>query len=144
MRTYTFRDGTVIPEGTTVAVAQTATHRDEAYYQNASDFDAFRFLRLRETAAGKQREDVDDAQGEGGDWRHRLTGTGLGFLPFGGGRHACPGRFFAALELKCMMAYVLLRYDVKMADEGIRPRDQWFGPLCIPGGHANVLFRRRA
>ena len=35
-------------------------------------------------------------------------------MSFGFGRHACPGRFFAANEMKLIMARLLLDYDIKM------------------------------
>jgi len=143
MRTYTFRDGTVVPEGATLSAAQTAVHTDSSYYPEASDFDGFRFYHHRVSAAGeKEGEEAADVNAEE-DWRYRLTGTGLGYLAFGGGRHVCTGRFFAALELKSMMALVLLKYEVKMAQEGIRPTNQWFGPHCVPSNSAEVMFKRR-
>ena len=43
-----------------------------------------------------------------------------------------PGRFFAALELKCMLALTLLKYDVRMAEEGVRPADEWYGLASVP------------
>ena len=49
----------------------------------------------------------------------------------------------AALELKTMLALVLLRYDVKMAQEGVRPKDDWYGPASMPSNSAEVLFKRR-
>ncbi len=36
------------------------------------------------------------------------------FMAFGYGRHACPGRFFAANEIKLILANILLNYDIKM------------------------------
>ena len=57
---------------------------------------------------------------------------------------ASPGRFFAALELKCMVAYLLLNYDVKMNREGVRPPDVWLGPASIPSPSAKVDFRKCA
>lgn len=32
---------------------------------------------------------------------------------FGHGRHACPGRFFVACELKLIMAHLLRNYDMR-------------------------------
>ncbi|KAI0337447.1 cytochrome P450 [Trametopsis cervina] len=143
LKTYTFRDGTVIPEGATLSATQTAVHYDSTYYENAGQFDGFRFYRQRVSAAGEREGEELAEENKEEDWRNRLTGTGVGYLAFGGGRHVCPGRFFAALELKTMLAIVLLRYDVKMAKEGVRPEDQWFGPACIPSNSAEVLFKRR-
>ena len=59
--------------------------------------------------------------------------------------HICcsPGRFFAANELKVMLAHILLNYDVKIANGGGRPEDMWFGRYCLPNTKAEVLFRKR-
>lgn len=35
-------------------------------------------------------------------------------MSFGFGRHACPGRFFAANEIKLILARLLLDYDLRM------------------------------
>jgi hypothetical protein len=54
-----------------------------------------------------------------------------------------PGRFFASTELKGMLAYVVMTYDVKFEDEGIRPPNIWFERRCIPNMKAKMLFRAR-
>jgi hypothetical protein len=54
-----------------------------------------------------------------------------------------PGRFLASLELKSLMAYLLIHYDMKMENEGVRPADVWFGPSSEPARDVKVLFRRR-
>lgn len=41
------------------------------------------------------------------------------FLSFGHGRHACPGRFFASNEVKMLMAYVIMNYDVEFMKERV-------------------------
>ncbi len=51
-----------------------------------------------------------------------------------------PGRFFATNEVKAMLAYVLLNYDVTMANV---PSELWFGLLSIPDPTAEVMFRKR-
>ena len=53
------------------------------------------------------------------------------------------GRFFVANELKTMMAYLVLNYDVKSAEEGKRPPNLHFGPVDLPSHTAQVLFRKR-
>lgn len=53
-----------------------------------------------------------------------------------------PGRFFAVNELKAMLAYVLLTYDVKTVD-GERPEQKWFAQQCVPNPTASVMFRKR-
>lgn len=54
-----------------------------------------------------------------------------------------PGRFFAAIKLKAMLAHIVLTYDIRMEDDGVRPENQWFGLFCRPNTKAEVLFRRR-
>ena len=54
-----------------------------------------------------------------------------------------PGRFFAVNELKAMMAYLLLNYDVKMENEGVRPKDSFKGTRTYPDPVAEVLFKKR-
>lgn len=54
-----------------------------------------------------------------------------------------PGRFFAANEMKLIMAQLILMYDIKMKNEGVRPENTWSGFACRPNITAEVLFRRR-
>ena len=54
-----------------------------------------------------------------------------------------PGRFFAANELKAMMAHIVLNYDIKFEKEGVRPPNQWLGTVVLPNPTAKVLFRKR-
>lgn len=54
-----------------------------------------------------------------------------------------PGRFFAANELKAMMAHIVISYDIKFENEGIRPPNVPFSLTLIPAPTAKVLFRKR-
>ena len=58
------------------------------------------------------------------------------FLAFGHGRHACPGRFFAVHELKLLMAYIVLNYDVEFLPK--RPEGIWRSNFVVP---PNVLLK---
>ncbi|KAI5119872.1 hypothetical protein M0805_008543 [Coniferiporia weirii] len=128
---YTLSDGTFLPAGTHVACNSLAAHYDDAHYTNAHKFDGFRFADMRE-----------DGEGEGA--KHQMVSTSLEYLAFGHGRHGCPGRFFAVCEMKTMMAYLVLTYDVKLEDaEGGRPKDFEFGTSIVPNPKAKVLFRKR-
>ena len=126
---YTFADGTRIPQGTTVGVNLTQAHHDPETYENAEQFDGFRFAKMRLQQDSK---------------KYDIVATSPQFLPFGHGRHACPGRYFAACELKIMLAHIVLSYDVKMESEGVRPPDVWLALSCIPNPRGKVMFRKRA
>lgn len=60
-----------------------------------------------------------------------------------GPRHTSPGRFFAANEIKTMLAYTVLRYDMKFAVEGVRPKNQNVFLQTFPAPQVEVLFRDR-
>ena len=102
-------------------------HFDESVYKDPHKFDPLRFVKMQEQTT----RSMD------------LTSTSDEYLGFGHGRHACPGRYLAASELKLMLAYVAAHYDVKIANEGSRPADLWMMTSCMPNQTAEVLFRKR-
>ena len=59
-----------------------------------------------------------------------------------------PGRFFAANELKCLMGYILLHYDIKWSNRdflegGYFPPSEPNGIFTRPNEDAMIMFRRR-
>jgi len=124
---FTFSDGTHLPRGTYVSVPAHVIHLDESNYPDPTSFVPFRF--------------VDKAKKEGTGRKVDMTATSTDFLSFGHGRHACPGRFFAATELKLMLALIVMKYDVKL--EGPHPENLWIMTSCVPNPKGEVLFRKR-
>ncbi|KAI5459413.1 cytochrome P450 [Mariannaea sp. PMI_226] len=144
--------GWVIPQGAFVTVNLEGTHHDDDLYPEARSYDPWRYSRPREAWEDekKKREAERGANGKKSDdeVKEEARTRGLGMvttsdahLAFGHGRHACPGRFFVAHELKLIMAAILLNYDLKMIDH--RPQPQWFGGTIIPPLDACVEIRRR-
>ncbi|KAF9559724.1 cytochrome P450 [Agrocybe pediades] len=129
MKDFTFSNGVTVPAGTHVAVAVNASHMDDHVYDDPQVFKGFRFVDMRDE--------------EGENIKHQIVSLSPDYLTFGTGRHACPGRFFAANELKAMMAHILLTYDVKLAGDS-RPQNFWFQGFSSPNRKAEVLFRKRA
>jgi len=129
VKDFTFSDGTVLPKGTFINVPTYAIHHDEANYSHPNEFDGFRFSNMR--------------GGEGEGTKHQMIQPSDEYLPFGQGRHACPGRFFAVNELKAMLAWMVVTYDVKLeGDSRERPANTWFTTRCLPSS-GKVLFRKR-
>jgi hypothetical protein len=56
--------------------------------------------------------------------------------------NSSPGRFFAVNELKLMLAFILLRYDVMIKD-GKRPEATKFMNVVLPDMKAEILFKKR-
>lgn len=54
-----------------------------------------------------------------------------------------PGRFFAVNELKLMLAFILLRYDVATKD-GKLPETTKFMNFLLPDMKAEILFKKRS
>ncbi|KAH8104522.1 cytochrome P450 [Cristinia sonorae] len=125
LQPVTFSSGITIPAGVFLSAPASATHMDEDIYPNPEVFDPWRFV--------------------GAENSPSLVSTSSDFLAFGHGRHACPGRHFAAYQMKLMLAFTVLNYDIKMpaGQEGIRPKNKWIGNAILPDRTAKVLFKKR-
>ncbi|KAK5310325.1 hypothetical protein LTR93_012057 [Exophiala xenobiotica] len=98
-------DGALIPAGTLIKFPTTAMHFDPENISDPEKFDGFRFSKTRDAAG---------VQGAG----HQFAGVAKSSMNFGYGKHACPGRFFAAMEIKMILVALLLRYDIRIVGEG--------------------------
>jgi len=126
-----FSDGTTVAKGSFVAVALDAIHRNPEVYVDPDVFNPWRFVTTAD----------DDADHP----KSHLPHVSNSYLYFGGGEHACPGRFFAAMELKTMLCYLVMNYDVKMKNAGVRPPNISLGPgNALPCNKAEVMLRKRS
>lgn len=58
------------------------------------------------------------------------------------GKHACPGRFFAVNEIKVLLVYTLVNYDIKFAADAPEPKMMWFSGKTMPDMSAKVLLKK--
>jgi cytochrome P450 len=64
-------------------------------------------------------------------------------MSFGLGRHACPGRFFAANEIKLILAHMLLNFDLRMPDgQDKRYENITIAHSILPDSKKEILVRR--
>ncbi|PBK90638.1 cytochrome P450 [Armillaria gallica] len=124
---FVFSDGTVVPAGVHINVAALSTHTDEDNYEEPLEFKPWRFSE-KGTQEGK------------GIHQYYMATLSLDFVFFGNGRPACPGRFFAVNEVKALMSYVLLNFDVKLDKF---PTSVWIAETQLPNQSSKVLFRKR-
>ena len=146
LQPLTFSDGTYVPEGTIIVTPALATHTDSDNYQDPHKFDPFRYYSEKEI--------------ENSAVKHQFVTTSGDYVAFGLGKHAwwgalyipsqrfadcafSPGRFFAVNELKALMAYLLINYDIKADWEGVRPKNIYVGSTVSPDPTAKISFRRR-
>ena len=168
LKDFTFLDGTFIPKGTHVAAVAHSVHLDEKFYEDALSFKPFRFVEAREGV--NDASDAVNNQLTTTSLQYLLFGHGkhawsvpriFEYLLPEVSSHLCgcfmewcvdfidsPGRFFAANELKCLMGYILLNYDIKWSNRdflegGYAPPNEVLGPTARPDENAIIMFRRR-
>ncbi|KAI1631590.1 cytochrome P450 [Biscogniauxia mediterranea] len=103
----------------------------ESGYADARRWDPYRFLSMRSEAAGGAKENAA-----------LLVATSAGHLGFGHGEHSCPGRFFAANEIKIALCHLLVKYDWKLAP-GAGTAPDLSGLNMSANLDAELLIRRR-
>ncbi|GKT79141.1 cytochrome P450 [Colletotrichum tofieldiae] len=125
----TLSNGLELPEGSRIAVS-CQRMRDSSVYLDPNRFDGHRYLRMRESL------------GAGNDGAAHFVSTSPEHLGFGHGQHACPGRFFAANEMKIVLCHLLLKYDWRLAAEA-QPKSINFGFTIEVDPKAKIEIRRR-
>ena len=131
---FTFSNGIVVPTGTMMYAASDPVQLDPAIYPNADQFNGFRF-------EGLMDQDTLYFDNEGGS-RHQMVATSADFLAWGHGKHACPGRFFAAVELKMILGFLIMNYDLDF-EQPVRPAVSVFEAHRFADGKSKILFKRR-
>ena len=53
-----------------------------------------------------------------------------------------PGRFFAAMNIKILLAYIVTTYDIKFEEGEKAPPELFLAGVRLPG-NATVMFRAR-
>jgi cytochrome P450 len=122
-------DGIALPKGGMVSILLTSQHDSDFFGDDPLKFNPFRYAEMRE-------------RGEEGA---SFVSLGERFLPFGYGRHACPGRFLLEFELKMILAYLLINYEFELAEEygGKRPESRWVAEAIMPPLEGKIRVRRR-
>lgn len=137
------RAGWKLPFGTTIGFDVHSVMHDPLIYPNPDSYDPFRFARAREHEEAASGSDSERPRIAGSleSKQLSLSTTSGTFLPFGHGRHACPGRFLVSHELKMLLAYATMYYEIEPLET--RPANTWFGQHVIPPMKAKIRVRRR-
>lgn len=121
-------DGTILPRGSRIMVA--TNFMDPKIYVNPNSFDPARFLKMRQRSGEENR------------WQ--FVATSPAHTLFGHGEHACPGRFFAANELKITLCHLLIKYDWDFLPSEGRPKPMSFEASSMVDMDAKVRARKRS
>lgn len=123
-----------LQKGVDVQIAAGVTHsREDVWGDDALDFDPERFM-------GELSEDK-----ETGKFRKAA------YSPFGGGRHLCPGRYFAFAEILAVMSTFIVGFELEPlggAFDSIKPGSTMFASAVRPpvknGEGLGLRVKRRA
>ena len=130
-------DGYIIPRGTIISFLTMQAGTIDRSYDDEVHFDPFRFSRARlaSTRAARQPETSPDT----------FVTTSPAYLPFGHGRHACPGRFLVDIELKMILAHILRDYDIKFQEsyKGKRPPNRYITEAVLPPKGVKIIIKRK-
>ncbi|KAI4638075.1 hypothetical protein J4E93_010544 [Alternaria ventricosa] len=129
-RTVVLPNGLVITKGEQIAV-DGFNMSDPTVYPDPHKYDIYRYQRMR---ASTDRATVSQSH---------LVSTGPNNLSFGHGAQGCPGRFFAANEMKIALCHLLLKYDWQLAEETDLESRFLFGETEALSKGNRLRFRRR-
>ncbi|KXN85666.1 Ent-kaurene oxidase [Leucoagaricus sp. SymC.cos] len=127
-RPVTFSDGTTIPQNALLFVGSQLLHTDARYYPRPSEFNPQRFVSSLESDFRPPQispAPSSDSYIPISSWASTssstaspvsltLPATSSTFLGWGHGKHACPGRFFAASVMKFVLAHFVFDFDFRL------------------------------
>ncbi|KAI3390271.1 hypothetical protein diail_10727, partial [Diaporthe ilicicola] len=126
---YTFKDGLTLPAGISVNFTSLQHSMDkDVHGADADTFDPRRWA--------NKRQHFDTS-------KFQFASTSDDWFNWGGGPHACPGRFLADVTIKLILIYLLTNYDIKYPD-GItaRPTDGRRNLMITPDMTTPILFKK--
>jgi sterol 14-demethylase len=110
--------GYVFPKGTFLVVSPMVSHQIPEIFKRPFLFDPERF--------GPERNEDQNK---------------FNYISFGGGRHKCMGNAFALLQVKTILAKLLLRYELSLGDDPIG--GDFTGVVAGPKAPFHIRYRRR-
>ncbi|RIB03059.1 cytochrome P450 [Gigaspora rosea] len=104
---YTFSNGTTVPKGRDVYLYMKDTAFNNKFFgETSNDFQLKRHI---------------TSYSNGKTIHSPATKVDRSFITFGGGKHACPGRFFAVNEIKMCLQKLILNYNIRTESGKIVP-----------------------
>ncbi|KAH7242212.1 cytochrome P450 [Fusarium tricinctum] len=132
-------DGHTLPNGSTMSILSYPVHNDAEIYEHPEKFYPFRFSQMRTggLAEGNGSKDMNPTLS--------FVSTSPTYLPFGHGKHACPGRFLVDFEMKMILNHLLNHFDIELLPEhnGVRPESQWVTEAVMPPVGVKLHFKKR-
>ena len=126
---HVLSDGTALPKDSHICMPVHAIQNDPEVTPDPEIFDGLRYYKYRQR------------QGEG--HLHQFATTEEKILNFGHGKYACPGRFFASLEIKVILVRLIMNFDFKFSPNQGRPANLKAHEFIFPNPDGKLLIRAR-
>jgi cytochrome P450 len=134
-------------KGARLGVPIAAIHRDAKFYTDPDTYIPDRFIRVNEEQSqadqydrGGEREETENPA-KPIERAVSIATTSSTFLAFSHGPHACPGRFFAAMLMKVIVAELAMGYELRPLAK--RPKNIQVMDANVPDIKAKIWLRRR-
>ncbi|KAI1145080.1 cytochrome P450 [Nemania diffusa] len=131
---YTFQSGLHVPKGTYVCMPIYAIENDPANTPHPEVFDGLRQYRVFKQATQDKSANSSKLQ---------FASPTTTILNFGYGKAACPGRFFASLEIKMIFVKLLTEYDFKFLPGAGRPSNMMVHEFLFTWPWTKMLVKRK-
>ncbi|EMD60053.1 hypothetical protein COCSADRAFT_99481, partial [Bipolaris sorokiniana ND90Pr] len=133
LKSITLSNSQHIPAGVMIEIPTDAVYQDDLFYPLSSTFDGFRAYKARSTSTNKTGDMA----------RNQFVTSNTENLTFGYGGYACPSRFFAANEIKMILARLILDYDIKMPNNEAERHPQIdIAKISLPDPTKTLAFKR--
>ena len=129
LASVTLSSGIQIPAGTHFSVASRDILFDPEVTPDPDTFDGLRYYKLRQHSTEGHKHEFANVDGMN--------------MNFGAGRYACPGRFFASMQLKLLLAHLILKFDFRFPPGTGRPSLLVVDEFIAPLPWAKIMVRRR-
>lgn len=151
LQDFTFSNGVRIPKGGIIQAVANPLHHDSRFYPRPKEFLPWRYYELaqQEHKGSKRYDSVTPSEeylawgrGKHAWYAHRLSYWLFFVLIF---LHRSPGRWYAVMVIKHLLAYLIIHYDIKLEDsaKGKRPQDFPAVDGVFPNRKAKIKMRKR-
>lgn len=123
--------GPELPPGTLICFDKYHFAKSQTEYEDVEEMDPLRFYRMR--------------QKPGHEEMHQFAMPGPNNTIWGNGTQACPGRAFASITMKVVLAHLLTHYDIQLLPGGAnRPKcNSMPNGSSSPDTKAKIMIRDR-
>ncbi|ROV87437.1 hypothetical protein VSDG_09838 [Cytospora chrysosperma] len=137
LKDFAFSDGTLVKKGDWACVPAKAMLIEERYFPCARSFEGFRFAPRDKVPEFGIGEIVSQPEGPS-----RYSDLSENYHAWGIGGIVCPGRFYAAVATKLIMAHILKHFDCSFVEHNVETSRSWRS-YVLPREDVLVRFTAR-